>query len=123
MTTPYFVRPEPPYHVAVFTITPSGTDPDGYTEMNKRMVELVEAHPGYLGREAAVLPDGSDLVVIYFADAESIRAWKRNPEHVVAQQLGRQRWLAHYRVEVARVERAYEFAASSGVDAPPDGDG
>ena len=123
MITPYFARPEPPYYVTVFTITPSGTDPDGYAEMNKRMLELVETHPGYLGRESAVLPDGSDLVVIYYADAESIRAWKRNPEHVVAQRLGRQSWLASYRVEVARVERAYEFTASSSVDAAPDGDG
>ena len=30
MTTPYWTRPEPPYHVAIFTITPSGTDPEGY---------------------------------------------------------------------------------------------
>jgi heme-degrading monooxygenase HmoA len=123
MTTPYWTRPEPPYYVAVFTITPSGIDPEGYAETNKRMVALAEAQPGYLGRESAVLPDGSDLVVIYYADAESIRAWKRNPEHVGAQRLGRQKWLGRYRVEIARVERAYEFAASSSADAAPDGEG
>jgi heme-degrading monooxygenase HmoA len=123
MTTPYFTRLESPYYVVVFTITPSGIDPEGYAEMNKRMLELVETHPGYLGRESAVRPDGSDLVVVYYADVESIRAWQRNPEHLVAQQLGRQKWLASYRVEVARVERAYEFAASSSVDAAPDSDG
>lgn len=114
MTTPYWTRPEPPYHVAVFTITPSGTDPDGYAAMNERMVELVETQPGYLGRESAVLPDGSDLVVIYFADDASIRAWKGHSEHLLAQQLGREKWLARYRVEVAQVERAYEFTAAPG---------
>ncbi|GAB3864988.1 antibiotic biosynthesis monooxygenase family protein [Micromonospora andamanensis] len=119
MTTPYWVRPEPPYYVAVFTITPSGTDPEGYAEMNQRMVTLAEVQPGYLGRESAVLPDGSDLIVIYYADAESIHAWKRNPEHVIAQHLGRQKWLARYRVEVASVERAYEFCASSDAGAAP----
>ncbi|GAA1406415.1 antibiotic biosynthesis monooxygenase family protein [Catellatospora coxensis] len=113
MITPYWTRPEPPYHVAIFTITPSGTDPEGYAAMNERMVALAESQPGYLGRESAVLPDGSDLVVIYYADAESIRSWKQHPEHLVAQQLGRQKWLARYRVEVAHVERAYEFAADS----------
>ncbi|MEU7823757.1 antibiotic biosynthesis monooxygenase [Catellatospora sp. NPDC049133] len=120
MTTPYWTRPEPPYHVAIFTITPSGTDPEGYAAMNEQMVTLAEAQPGYLGRESAVLPDGSDLVVIYYADAESIHAWKRNPEHVLAQQLGRQKWLARYRVEVAHVERAYEFAAGPCADAERD---
>ncbi|WP_027341573.1 antibiotic biosynthesis monooxygenase family protein [Hamadaea tsunoensis] len=114
MTTPYGVRPEPPYHVAIFTITPSGIDPDGYAAMNQRMVELAEAQPGYLGRESAVLPDGSDLVVIYYADDEAIRAWKQHPEHLEAQELGRHRWLARYRVEIARVERAYDFTAAPG---------
>ncbi|MFE9694843.1 antibiotic biosynthesis monooxygenase family protein [Micromonospora sp. NPDC005806] len=123
MATPYWTRPEPPYHVAIFTITPSGIDPEGYAEMNKRMVKLAEAQPGYLGRESAVLPNGSDLVVIYYADAESIRTWKRNSEHVVAQRLGRQKWLARYRVEVARVERAYEFAAGPSANAAPDAEG
>ncbi|MEU8003905.1 antibiotic biosynthesis monooxygenase [Catellatospora sp. NPDC049111] len=120
MTTPYGHRPEPPYHVAIFTITPSGTDPEGYAAMNERMVTLAEAQPGYLGRESAILPDGSDLVVIYYTDAESIHAWKQNPEHVLAQQLGRQKWLARYRVEVAYVERAYEFTASPCADAERD---
>lgn len=111
MTTPYWTRPEPPYYVAVFTITPSGVDPDGYAAMNDRMAELAERQPGYLGRESALLPDGSDLTVIYYTDAASIQAWRRHPEHLDAQRLGREKWLAHYRVEIAHVERAYEFTA------------
>ncbi|WP_020524699.1 antibiotic biosynthesis monooxygenase family protein [Catelliglobosispora koreensis] len=112
MSTPYWTRPEPPYYVAVFTITASGIDPDGYAEMNERMVELAVAQPGYLGRESALLPDGTDIVLIYYTDDESIRAWQQHPEHLEAQRLGREKWHARYRVEIARVERAYEFAAS-----------
>ncbi|HEY1180114.1 MAG TPA: antibiotic biosynthesis monooxygenase [Phytomonospora sp.] len=114
MTTPYWTRPEPPYYVTVFTITPSGVDPDGYAAMNDRMVELATRQPGYLGRESTVLADGSDLTVIYYTDAASIRAWQQHPEHLEAQRLGKGRWLARYRVEIARVERAYEFAAEEG---------
>lgn len=38
---------------------------------------------------------------------ESIHAWKQHADHIMAQELGRARWYARYRVEVARIERSY----------------
>ncbi|GHJ47965.1 hypothetical protein Cs7R123_53070 [Catellatospora sp. TT07R-123] len=111
MITPYRDRPEPPYYAVIITSTPSGTDPEGYAAMGRRMGELGAAQPGYLGRESMYAPDGSDLTVIYYRDPESIRAWQQHPEHLEAQRLGRDRWYARYRVEVARVERTYDFTA------------
>ncbi|MEU6242958.1 antibiotic biosynthesis monooxygenase [Streptomyces sp. NPDC047024] len=107
MTTS-FVRPEPPYYAVIITTAPS-EDLDGYAAMSKRMAELGEAQPGYLGRESMTDADGRDLVVIYYTDAESITSWKAHPEHLEAQRLGRDRWYSSYTVEVARVERAYAW--------------
>jgi heme-degrading monooxygenase HmoA len=109
MPSPYRSRPEPPYYAVIITSTPSAEDPEGYAEMSRRMAELGEAQPGYLGRESMIADDGSDLTVIYYADAGSIEAWKAHPEHVQAQRLGRERWYDRYRVEVAVVERTYAF--------------
>ncbi|MGV9337819.1 antibiotic biosynthesis monooxygenase family protein [Streptomyces sp. NPDC003688] len=109
MTTS-FVRPEPPYYAVIITTSPT-EDLDGYAAMSKRMAELGEAQPGYLGRESMTDADGRDLVVIYYADDASITAWKAHPEHLEAQRLGRDHWYASYTVEVARVERAYAFSS------------
>jgi heme-degrading monooxygenase HmoA len=109
VASPYRSRPEPPYYAVIITSTPSGEDPEGYAEMGRRMAELGQAQPGYLGRESMIAEDGSDLTVIYYADAASIEAWKAHPEHVRAQRLGQERWYDRYRVEVAVVERTYAF--------------
>lgn len=109
MPSPHPLRPEPPYYAVIITSTPSGVDPAGYAEMARRMAELGEAQPGYLGRESMTSEDGSDLTVIYYQDAASLAAWKAHPEHLEAQRLGRERWYAQYSVEVAVVERTYGF--------------
>ncbi|MCM2417992.1 antibiotic biosynthesis monooxygenase [Streptomyces sp. RKAG293] len=104
-----FQRPEPPYYAVIITTLPSGEDPEGYADANRRMGPLSAKWPGYLGRESESGPDGRDLLVVYYADAESIASWKADPEHLEVQRLGRERWYASYSVEVARVERAYGF--------------
>ncbi|MEY9873127.1 heme-degrading monooxygenase HmoA [Streptacidiphilus sp. MAP12-33] len=103
-----FARPEPPYYAVIIT-TRLTDDVDGYAEMDRRMGELGRAQPGYLGRESMTNDKGEDLVVLYYADAESVAAWKAHPEHQEAQRLGRERWYDAYTVEVARVERGYSF--------------
>ena len=100
-------RPDPPYYAVIITQTVTGVDPEGYAAMNARMAELGEKAPGYLGRESMSDGEGRDLTVIYYRDAEAIAAWQADPEHLEAQRLGRERWLAEYTVEVARVERGY----------------
>ncbi|RJQ77076.1 antibiotic biosynthesis monooxygenase [Pseudonocardiaceae bacterium YIM PH 21723] len=92
----------------------NGHDLTGYERMNRRMVELVERQPGYLGRTSGVRADGSELVVIYFADEESLLAWKNLPEHLVAQRLGQERWYAEYEVRIAHVARSYAFTSPDG---------
>ena len=104
-----FERPRPPYYAVIITTLLTGEDLDGYEEMSRRMAELGVRQPGYLGREGMTDGQGRDLTVLYYADDESIRAWKADVEHVEAQRLGKARWYECYTVEVARVERAYAF--------------
>lgn len=107
MTPPRFAQtPKPPYWVVVFTAQRKDADPE-YEMMGARMFELAIQQPGFLGIEAAHDAEGFGVTAVYYADEASILAWKANDEHLEAQNLGKERWYAHYEVRIARVERAY----------------
>jgi len=102
--------PEPPYYAVIFTAQRTKGD-EGYGKMADRMEELASGQPGYLGIESARNADGFGITVSYWASEEAIVRWKANLEHRGAQESGRQTWYAGYSVRIARVERAYGFAA------------
>jgi heme-degrading monooxygenase HmoA len=96
--------PAPPYYAVIFT-SQQNEDTAGYAEMAQSMVALARRQPGFLGMESA--HDDIGITVSYWQDLESIRAWKANLDHQKAQQLGRNRWYAGYRVRITRVDREY----------------
>lgn len=98
--------PPPPYYAVVFTSIRKNDDPD-YDVMSTRMVELAKLQPGYLGHESARNEIG--ITVSYWKDLDSIRNWKMNSEHLLAQKKGREKFYANYKVRIAKVERDYEF--------------
>jgi len=96
--------PTPPYYAVIFTSLRTPGD-DGYAAMAGRMVALAAQQPGFLGVESA--RDGLGITVSYWADLESIAAWKANAEHLRAQRLGHEKWYAGFKTRIARVERDY----------------
>lgn len=108
MTDDVAHTPEPPYYAVIFTtLRRDPSDDDGYAETDAALSALAAAQPGYLGVESA--REGVGITVSYWRDEESIRAWKRDAQHVLAQREGRARWYERYRLRVARVERDCEF--------------
>ena len=103
--------PAPPYYAVIFTSKRTGGD-RGYAAMAERMVDLGSRYEGFLGIESARGPDGLGITVSYWRDEAAILAWKRDTEHEKAQAAGRTAWYEAYEVRVARVERAYGFAAN-----------
>ncbi len=98
--------PEPPYYAVIFSSLRT-EDALGYAEMSTRMLELAAQQPGYLGHESA--RDGLGITVSYWKDPEAIRNWKKNTEHLFAQQQGRSKWYSAYKTRVCKVERDYGF--------------
>lgn len=105
--------PTPPYYAVIFTSQRTAED-QGYGLMADRMVELAASQPGFLGVESTRGPDGLGITVSYWKDEASIKAWKANAQHQVAQATGKKVWYADYMLRVARVERAYDKASSKG---------
>ena len=100
--------PEPPYWAVIFTSLRTDVD-EGYDAMAQAMVELAAKQPGFLGVESA--RDGLGITVSYWADLDSIAAWKADLKHQAAQAAGRERWYSAYKTRIARVERDYGFEA------------
>lgn len=98
--------PTPPYYAVIFTSLRTEVD-DGYGSMADKMVELAAKQPGFLGVESA--RSGLGITVSYWESLESIRQWKMQSEHLMAQQLGREQWYAAYHTRICKVERAYGF--------------
>lgn len=101
---PIAETPKPPYYAVIFTSRRTEGD-HGYGKMATRMVELASAQPGFLGMESAREEIG--ITVSYWADLDSIRAWKENAEHREAQRMGREQWYESFRVRITKVEREY----------------
>ncbi len=72
------------------------------------MEQLAAEQPGYLGF-CSVREGKLGLTLSYWRTEQALVQWKQVAEHAVAQTLGQERWYEHYRVEVAKVERAYSF--------------
>ena len=116
MTDASFAQlPAPPYYAVIFSSRRAAGDGGEaaeaapYDNMSERMVTLARQQPGFLGAESARDAQGFGITVSYWADEASIRAWKNNAEHRIAQETGMQRWYEHYETRVAKVERAYSL--------------
>ena len=103
--------PQPPYYAVIFTSRRTDGD-NGYARMADRMVEMAQRQPGFLGVESVRDGDGIGITVSYWSSEADIAHWKADIDHLEAQQRGRSTWYAEYAVRVARVERAYAFAAA-----------
>jgi heme-degrading monooxygenase HmoA len=98
--------PIPPYYSVIFTSI-QNENINGYSDMSAKMLNLVEKEDGFLGVESARSELG--ITVTYWKDLESIKRWKANEEHIVAQQKGKMEWYKSYKVRIALVESDYEF--------------
>ncbi|MFP5364029.1 MAG: antibiotic biosynthesis monooxygenase family protein [Thermoleophilia bacterium] len=99
--------------VVVFRITlRRDLDEADYAATGERMLELVSSMPGFLGMDYAEVEDG-ELLVARFESHEALEAWRTHPEHLEAQKAGRERFFAHYSIEVCDEVRSYAFDRGS----------
>jgi heme-degrading monooxygenase HmoA len=106
---PLASTPVPPYYAVVFTSLRTDDDNDGYAATAERMVQLASEQPGFLGVESARGADGVGITVSYWDSLESIRNWREQAEHRLAQRDGKAKWYAKYCLRVCRVEDEMHF--------------
>ena len=92
-------------HAVIFRATVGELD-DEYAEAIEHMQRLALEEYGCL--EFFAMMDGDQRVAIsYWKSEADILNWKRNEDHLQAQQCGRDKWYASYTVQVVEVQRQY----------------
>lgn len=50
-----------------------------------------------------------EIALSYWTDLASIQRWQQDPEHQIAQQIGRERWYKNYSIEICELQRQYQI--------------
>ena len=95
------------YYAVIFTSV-LAKEQQGYEAMAQQMETLSKQQPGFLGISSARNELG--ITVSYWETERAILNWKANLDHLQAQKLGKEKWYASYKVEIAKVERSYTFS-------------
>ena len=102
--------PEPQYYAVIFTSHRTEGD-NGYKKMAERMAMLASRQPGFLGAESA--RESVGITVSYWSDLASIKAWKQNADHLIAQKQGKEAWYMEYKTRICKVESDYGFTKNA----------
>lgn len=97
---------DPPYYAVIFSSVLKKPSEE-YLTMANKMEELAKRQPGFLGIESARKEIG--ISVSYWESLEAIKNWKFTPEHMLAQQQGKDSFYKSYSVKICKVEKAYHF--------------
>lgn len=100
--------PQPPYYAVIFSSQRTAGE-HGYGNMADRMVALVSNQSGFLGAESTRDDNGFGITISYWDSLESIKAWKANEEHIIAQEKGKTLWYENYITRICKVEKEYSL--------------
>ncbi len=79
-----------------------------YSEMAAQLRDL--AIEKYGCTEFVATTEGNNEIAIsYWKDESSIKLWKSDSQHLVAQKLGASKWYKKYQVQVVKIIREYRF--------------
>lgn len=106
------MEPEARYAV-IFVSQRNGMDPAGYDAMAAQMESLARAQPGFVDLHSVRGPDGKGITISYWSSLPDVHQWGRNPEHLIAQRLGRDQWYASYQIAIAHIEVQRTFPSTS----------
>jgi heme-degrading monooxygenase HmoA len=81
--------------------------------LHQRMHALVTTMPGFISVKMFTAEDGEVLALAEFESLDALKAWKEHPEHVVAQQRGREEFFAEYRAQICSSIREATFRAQT----------
>jgi heme-degrading monooxygenase HmoA len=86
-----------------------------YGRWGERMYELVQQIPGFISITSYPEGDRGEVTIVRFTSEEALKAWRTQPEHLQAQQLGRSTFYESYWIQVCKTVRDYEFHQDTGV--------
>ena len=95
------------HYAVIFTSERTAGD-QGYEAMATQMLTLATGQEGFLGVESA-RDSALGITVSYWRSLASIKKWKENAAHQLAQKQGRDLWYQSFSVKICRIEKEYCF--------------
>ena len=97
--------------VIVFRCRPKPGIGQDYMELGMRMSELAQTMPGHISHKSFASEDGEWVTIVEFASLGELQAWREHPEHMLAQQKGREQYYSEFQIQVCEVVRESKFKA------------
>jgi heme-degrading monooxygenase HmoA len=79
--------------------------------LHQKMHAIVTNMPGFISVKMFTAEDGEVLALAEFESLDALTAWKEHPEHVAAQQRGREEFFAADRAQICSSIREATFKA------------
>jgi len=80
-----------------------------FGELADKMMEIAESMPGFVSYKVFQAEDGERASIIHFESIEQLQAWRTQPEHLAAQQRGRESFYEEYSLIVSEPYRDNDF--------------
>ena len=80
---------------------------DEYTKVANRMRELAIKKYGCTDF-ISVCENNIEITISYWKNKEQIKEWKKNSEHIIAQELGQSKWYESYTIQIVKIVREYK---------------
>jgi len=104
----------------IFEVTPAEGRKDAYLDIAARLKPTLEQIDGFISVERfqSLTNPEKMLSLSFFRDEEAVQEWRRVEAHRAAQQAGRERLFADYRLRIASVVR--DYGLNERAEAPAD---
>jgi len=104
----------------IFEVIPAEGRKDAYLDIAARLKPTLEQIDGFISVERFQSLSNPEkmLSLSFFRDEEAVQEWRRVEAHRAAQQAGRERLFADYRLRIASVVR--DYGLNERAEAPAD---
>jgi heme-degrading monooxygenase HmoA len=104
----------------IFEVTPAEGRKDAYLDIAARLKPTLEQIDGFISVERFQSLSNPEkmLSLSFFRDEQAVQEWRRLEAHRTAQQAGRERLFADYRLRIASVVR--DYGLNERAEAPAD---
>ena len=87
-----------------------------YERWANRIHDIAVKMPGFISIKTFTADDDERVSLVEFESEATMLAWRNQPDHLQAQELGRKLFYAEYRIQVCQPIRDYSFPKKT--DAP-----
>jgi heme-degrading monooxygenase HmoA len=80
-----------------------------YERWGEKIHAIAVKMPGFVSIKTFAADDGERVSIVEFESEETMLAWRNQPDHREAQELGRKLFYSEYRIQVCKPVRDYSF--------------